>query len=83
MKEKNNKSKILKKILIVIPIICVVSIVATIGIGNYFVNYAIKRYFRKFCIKNETFCFFYLTIIIIFYCYKCKKDRCLTRLFIP
>ena len=43
MKEKNNKLKILKKILIVILIICVISIVATIGIGNYFVNYAISR----------------------------------------
>ena len=32
----------------------------------YFVNYAIKRHLRKFGIKNETFCFLYLTIIIIF-----------------
>ncbi len=35
-------------------------------IYGFFVKYVSKRHLRKFGIKNETFCFFYLTIIIIF-----------------
>ena len=43
MEEKNKKANILKKLLIIILIVVILSIVATIGIGNYFVNYAIVR----------------------------------------
>ena len=43
MQEKNKKTKILKKLLIALLIIIVVLIFTTIGIGNYFVNYAILR----------------------------------------
>ena len=43
MKEKNNKLNILKRILIVILILVIIIIGATIGNGNYFVNYAISR----------------------------------------
>lgn len=41
MEEKNKI--LLKRLLIVVLIIAIISIVATIGIGNYFVNYAILR----------------------------------------
>lgn len=43
MKEINKKVKILKRLLIVLLIVVAISIIATIGIGNYFVNYAILR----------------------------------------
>ena len=43
MEEKNNKKKILKRIIIVILSLIIIIIGATIGIGNYFVNYAISR----------------------------------------
>ena len=43
MQEKNKKTKILKKLLIALLIIIVVLIFTTIGIGNYFVNYAILK----------------------------------------
>ena len=39
----NNKSKVLKRILIVILAIIIISIIITAGVGNYFVNYAILR----------------------------------------
>ena len=39
----NNKSKVLKRILIVILSIIIISIIITVGVGNYFVNYAILR----------------------------------------
>ena len=42
-KEKNKKCKVLKIFLIIILALIVISAVATIGIGNYFVNYAILR----------------------------------------
>ncbi len=41
MEEKNKI--LLKRLLIVVFIIVIISIVANIGIGNYFVNYAILR----------------------------------------
>ena len=41
MEEKNKI--LLKRLLIAVLIIVIISIVATIGIGNYFVNYAILR----------------------------------------
>ena len=41
MEEKNKI--LLKRLLITVLIIVIISIVATIGIGNYFVNYAILR----------------------------------------
>lgn len=40
---KNKTMKILKRILIAIIILMIVIVIATIGIGNYFVNYAIYR----------------------------------------
>ena len=40
MKDKN---KILKKAFVIILIIIVFCIIATLGIGNYFVDYAIAR----------------------------------------
>lgn len=43
MEEKNKKSKILKILFIIIFAIILISVVLTIGIGNYFVNYAIFR----------------------------------------
>lgn len=43
MKEINKKVKILNRLLIALLIILVIIIVSTIGIGNYFVNYAILR----------------------------------------
>ena len=43
MEEKNNKKKILKRIIIVILSLIIIIIGATVGIGNYFVNYAISR----------------------------------------
>ena len=43
MKEKSRISKIIKKMIIVIATIMVVGIVVIIGIGNYFVDYAIAR----------------------------------------
>ena len=43
MEEKNKKSKILKSALIIVLIIIMLGIATTIGIGNYFVNYAILR----------------------------------------
>lgn len=43
MEEKNKKSKILKRVLIIVLIIIMIGIATTIGIGNYFVNYAILR----------------------------------------
>lgn len=39
----NNKSKVLKRILIVILAIIIISIIITVCVGNYFVNYAILR----------------------------------------
>ena len=35
------KKNIMKKILIATGIVVIISVIATIGIGNYFVNYAI------------------------------------------
>ena len=43
MEEKNKKSKILKRVLIIVLIIIMLGVATTIGIGNYFVNYAILR----------------------------------------
>lgn len=43
MEQRNGKSKLLKILLIVILSILLISIVVTVGIGNYFVNYAILR----------------------------------------
>lgn len=43
MEKKNNWLNILKKLLIAIGILVIISVIATIGIGNYFVNYAILR----------------------------------------
>jgi flagellar basal body-associated protein FliL len=43
MEQKNKKAKILKRLLIIVLLLVIISIVATIGIGNYFVNYAILR----------------------------------------
>lgn len=43
MEKKNNWLNILKKILIATGIVVIISVIATIGIGNYFVNYAILR----------------------------------------
>lgn len=43
MEKKNNWLNILKKLLIAIGIVVIISVIATIGIGNYFVNYAILR----------------------------------------
>lgn len=43
MKEKNYIMKILKRLLIMVVIIMTVGIIAIIGIGNYFVDYAILR----------------------------------------
>lgn len=40
---KDNNKILLKRLLIVVLIIVIISIVSTIGIGNYFVNYAILR----------------------------------------
>ena len=37
------KKNIMKKILIATGIVVIISVIATIGIGNYFVNYAILR----------------------------------------
>ena len=39
----NNKSKVLKRILIVILAIIIISIIIKVGVGNYFVNYALLR----------------------------------------
>lgn len=43
MKEKNKNTKILKTILIILIAVILISALLTIGIGNYFVNYAILR----------------------------------------
>ena len=43
MEKKNNWLNILKKLLIATGIVVIISVIATIGIGNYFVNYAILR----------------------------------------
>ena len=43
MEKKNNWLNILKKILIATGIVVIISVITTIGIGNYFVNYAILR----------------------------------------
>lgn len=43
MEEKNKRVKILKRVLIIVLTIIIISIIATIGIGNYFVDYAILR----------------------------------------
>lgn len=43
MEEKNMNNKILKKLIVILLIIIIVCIIATIGIGNYFVDYAILR----------------------------------------
>ena len=43
MEKKNNWLNILKKILIATGIVVIISVIAAIGIGNYFVNYAILR----------------------------------------
>ena len=37
------KKNIMKKILIATGIVVIISVITTIGIGNYFVNYAILR----------------------------------------
>ena len=43
MEKKNNWLNILKKLLIATGIVVIISVITTIGIGNYFVNYAILR----------------------------------------
>lgn len=43
MEKENKKLKIIKRLLITLVIIIFIWIIATIGIGNYFVNYAIVR----------------------------------------
>lgn len=43
IESKNKKTKFLKGLLITVLIVIIISIVATIGIGNYFVDYAILR----------------------------------------
>ena len=43
MKEKNKMINVLKIFLISILVLIIISVIATIGIGNYFVNYAIVR----------------------------------------
>lgn len=43
MEQENKKFKIIKRLLIAFLIIIFICIIATIGIGNYFVNYAILR----------------------------------------
>ena len=43
MEQKNKKSKNIKRLLLAILIIMFICIIATFGIGNYFVNYAILR----------------------------------------
>ena len=43
MEKKNNWLNILKKILTATGIVVIISAIVTIGIGNYFVNYAILR----------------------------------------
>lgn len=43
MEEKNMNNKILKRLIVILLIIIIVCIIATIGIGNYFVDYAILR----------------------------------------
>ena len=41
MKQENKKLKIIKRLLLAILIIMFICIIATFGVGNYFVNYAI------------------------------------------
>lgn len=43
MEKENKKFKIIKRLLIALLIIIIICIIATLGIGNYFVNYAILR----------------------------------------
>lgn len=43
MEEKNKKSKVLKIFLIIVLVLITISVIATFGIGNYFVSYAILR----------------------------------------
>lgn len=43
MEQENRKLKIIKRLLIALLIIIFICIIATVGIGNYFVNYAILR----------------------------------------
>ena len=43
MEQENKKNKIIKRLLIAFLIIIIICVIATIGIGNYFVNYAILR----------------------------------------
>ena len=43
MKAESKKIKYLKILLIIISLIVLISVILTIGIGNYFVNYAILR----------------------------------------
>ena len=43
MEKKNKRTSIIKKIFIAIVMLAIIIILATIGIGNYFVNYAILR----------------------------------------
>lgn len=40
---KENTKNIIKKILIMLVIIIILGVILTMGIGNYFVNYAIAR----------------------------------------
>ena len=43
MEKENKKNKIIKRLLIAFLIIIIICVIATLGIGNYFVNYAIAR----------------------------------------
>lgn len=43
MEQENKKNRIIKRLIIAFLIIIFICIIATIGIGNYFVNYAILR----------------------------------------
>ncbi|MBP3463366.1 MAG: alpha/beta hydrolase [Clostridia bacterium] len=43
MENKNRKSRVLKIVLIIILALIIISVGLTIGIGNYFVNYALLR----------------------------------------
>ena len=40
---RENTKNIIKKILIILVIIIILGVILTMGIGNYFVNYAIAR----------------------------------------
>ena len=43
MEKENKKNKIIKRLLIAFLIIIIICVIATLGIWNYFVNYAIVR----------------------------------------